>query len=168
MLAVTNLRHSFRHNMARQAKNKPSWEIGLQGAVKEGRRGWSVVNFRGKTRLRLQFPKQGNGASFVPASKFSGAVALLPGSDGQQSDAPSAKTQSKQGTGHRGKREGTWVRIRRDQWPQEWHDAGYVDPVGEPRQRASPKGRLQGNYVLGMYVLPPKAEADPDSVRGRF
>jgi hypothetical protein len=60
MLAVTNLRHSFRHNMPRQAKNKPSWEIGLQGAVKEGRRGWSVVNFRGKTRLRLQFPKQGN------------------------------------------------------------------------------------------------------------
>ena len=46
--------------MPRQAKNKPSWEIGLQGAVKEGRRGWSVVNFRGKTRLRLQFPKQGN------------------------------------------------------------------------------------------------------------
>ena len=46
--------------MPRQAKNKPSWEIGLQGAVKEGRRGWSVVNFRGKTRLRLQFPKQGS------------------------------------------------------------------------------------------------------------
>ena len=34
-MAVTNLGHSFRHNMPRQAKNKPSWEIGLQGAVKE-------------------------------------------------------------------------------------------------------------------------------------
>ena len=46
--------------MPRLAKNKPAWEVGLQGAVKEGRRGWSVVNFRGKTRLRLQFPKQGS------------------------------------------------------------------------------------------------------------
>ena len=46
--------------MPRLAKNKPGWEIGLQAAVKQGRRGWSVVNFRDKTRLRLQFPKQGS------------------------------------------------------------------------------------------------------------
>ncbi len=45
--------------MPRIAKAKPAWEIGLQGAVKQNRRGWSVVNFRGKVRLRLQFPKQG-------------------------------------------------------------------------------------------------------------
>ena len=46
--------------MPHKDKNKPSWEIGLQGAVKENRLGWSFVNFRGKTRLRLQLPKQGN------------------------------------------------------------------------------------------------------------
>ena len=46
--------------MPRLATNKPGWEIGLQGAVKQGRRGWSVVNFRDRTRLRLQFPKQGS------------------------------------------------------------------------------------------------------------
>ena len=46
--------------MPRQVANKQAWEIGLQGAVKAGRRGWSVVNFRGKVRLKLQFPKQGD------------------------------------------------------------------------------------------------------------
>lgn len=45
--------------MPRKQKTKPTWEVGLQGAVREGRRGWSVVNFRGKVRLRLQFPKKG-------------------------------------------------------------------------------------------------------------
>ena len=50
----------FRRIMPRLVINKPAWEVGLQGAVKEGRRGWSVANFRGKTRLRLQFPKQGS------------------------------------------------------------------------------------------------------------
>ena len=44
--------------MPRQKQDKPLWELALQVGVKEGRRGWSVVNFRGKTRLRLQFPKQ--------------------------------------------------------------------------------------------------------------
>ena len=53
--------------MPRLAKNKPGWEVGLQGAVKEGRRGWSVVAFRGKVRLRLQFPKQGSWPSDAQA-----------------------------------------------------------------------------------------------------
>ena len=79
--------------------------------------------------LEAQFPEQGGGASFMPASKLLDAVALLPGNDGEQSDAPSAYTQSKLGTGHRGKFPDTWVRIPRERWPQEWHDAGYTDPV---------------------------------------
>ena len=40
--------------------------------------------------LEAQFPEQGSGASFVTASKFLDAVALLPGNCGEQSDAPSA------------------------------------------------------------------------------
>ena len=69
--------------------------------------------------LEAQFPEQGSGAIFVPVSKLLDAVALLPGNDGEQSDAPSAYTQSKLGTGHRGKFPDTWVRILRERWPQE-------------------------------------------------
>ena len=46
--------------MPRRVDNKQAWEIGLQGAIKTGRRGWSVVNARGKVRLKLQFPTQGD------------------------------------------------------------------------------------------------------------
>ena len=46
--------------MPRQKKNKESWEIGLQDAACAGRRGWSVSEHNGKTRLRLQFPKTGD------------------------------------------------------------------------------------------------------------
>ena len=47
--------------MPRQKQNKKGWEIGLQAAVsKDGkRRGWSVSEHNGRTRLRLQFPKAG-------------------------------------------------------------------------------------------------------------
>ena len=79
--------------------------------------------------LEAQFPDQGSGASFVPASKLLDTVALMPGCAGEQSDAPSAYTQSKLGTGHRGKFPDTWVRLPRERWPQAWIDAGYKDPV---------------------------------------
>jgi len=48
--------------MPRQKQNKRGWEIGLQAAVsKDGkRRGWSVSEHNGRTRLRLQFPKAGD------------------------------------------------------------------------------------------------------------
>ena len=46
--------------MPRQKKNKETWEVGLQGAVSGGRRGWSVSEHNGRTRLRLQFPKTGD------------------------------------------------------------------------------------------------------------
>ncbi|RNC94025.1 MAG: hypothetical protein ED554_00005, partial [Synechococcus sp. YX04-3] len=42
-------------------QNKERWEIGLQAAVSKNgkRRGWSVSEHNGRTRLRLQFPKAG-------------------------------------------------------------------------------------------------------------
>ena len=48
--------------MPRLKQNKRPWEIGLQAAVsKDGkRRGWSVSEHNGRTRLRLQFPKTGD------------------------------------------------------------------------------------------------------------
>merc|ERR1712115_759461 len=51
------------------------------------------------------------------------AYGLMPGHIVQQSDAEQAYTQA----WFRG--EDTWVRLPKDQWPQEWHDKGYVDPV---------------------------------------
>ncbi len=48
--------------MPRQKQNKEAWEIGLQAAVSKSgkRRGWSVSEHNGRTRLRLQFPKTGD------------------------------------------------------------------------------------------------------------
>ena len=48
--------------MPRQKQNKEGWEIGLQAAVSKNgkRRGWSVSEHNGRTRLRLQFPKTGD------------------------------------------------------------------------------------------------------------
>ena len=79
--------------------------------------------------LEAQFPEQGSGASFVPAAKLLDAVALLPGNSGQQSDVPSAYTQSKFGTGHKMKFSDTWVQLPKERWPQAWKGAGYIDPV---------------------------------------
>ena len=47
--------------MPRQKQNKEWWENGLQAAVSKNgkRRGWSVSEHNGRTRLRLQFPKAG-------------------------------------------------------------------------------------------------------------
>ena len=52
--------------------------------------------------LAAEFPEQGSGASMISASKLCDAVAMLPGCDGEQSDATSAYTQSKLGTGMKG------------------------------------------------------------------
>merc|ERR1712115_59382 len=51
------------------------------------------------------------------------AYGLMPGHIVQQSDAEQAYTQA----WFRG--EDTWVRLPKDQWPQEWKDKGYKDPV---------------------------------------
>ena len=47
--------------MPRQKRHKQDWEDGLKRNVNKGgkRRGWSVSEHNGKTRLRLQFPKTG-------------------------------------------------------------------------------------------------------------
>ena len=48
--------------MPRQKRHKQGWEDGLKRNVNKGgkRRGWSVSEHNGKTRLRLQFPKTGD------------------------------------------------------------------------------------------------------------
>ena len=48
--------------MPRQKRHKHDWEDGLKRNVNKGgkRRGWSVSEHNGKTRLRLQFPKTGD------------------------------------------------------------------------------------------------------------
>ena len=59
--------------------------------------------------LAAEFPEQGSGASMTSASELCDAVALLPGCSGEQSDATSAYTQSKLGTGMKGPYIATWV-----------------------------------------------------------
>ena len=51
-------------------------------------------NVRDEFGLAAAFPEQGSGASFATASKLLDVVSLLPGNYGEQSDAPSAYTQS--------------------------------------------------------------------------
>ena len=55
----------------------------------------------------------------ISASKLCDAVALLPGCSGEQSDATSAYTQSKLGTGMKGPYIVTWVEVPRSQWRPE-------------------------------------------------
>ena len=79
--------------------------------------------------LAAEFPDQGSGASFLTASKLCDAVAMLPGNRGEQSDAPSAYTQSKLGTGMKGQYKTTWVEVPESQWPPSRKKAGLVKPV---------------------------------------
>ena len=83
--------------------------------------------------LAAEFPEQGSGASFLSASKLCDAVSLLPNCAGQQSDAPSAYTQSKLGTGMRGAYIVTWVELPRSQWPKSWVAAGHRRPCCQLR-----------------------------------
>ena len=82
--------------------------------------------------LAAEFPDQGSGASFLSASKLCDAVSLLPGNDGEQSDAPSAYTQSRLQTGSRGAYVITWVELPSSQWPESWKGR-YKRPVCELR-----------------------------------
>ena len=69
--------------------------------------------------LAAEFPEQGSGASMISASKLCDAVALLPGCSGEQSDATSAYTQAKLGTGMKGLYIVTWVEVPKSQWRPE-------------------------------------------------
>ena len=95
--------------------------------------------------LAADFPEQGSGASMISASKLCDAVALLPGCSGEQSDATSAYTQSKLGTGMKGAYIVTWVEIPRSQWRKEWIDAGMTRPCCQLRLS------LYGHPMSGKY-----------------
>ena len=95
--------------------------------------------------LAAEFPEQGSGASMISASKLCDAVALLPGCSGEQSDATSAYTQSKLGTGMKGAYIVTWVEIPRSQWRPEWAKAGMTRPVCQLRLS------LYGHPMSGKY-----------------
>jgi hypothetical protein len=95
--------------------------------------------------LAAEFPEQGSGASMISASKLCDAVAMLPGCDGEQSDATSAYTQSKLGTGMKGPYIVTWVEIPRSQWRPEWIKAGMTRPCCQLRLS------LYGHPMSGKY-----------------
>ena len=95
--------------------------------------------------LAAEFPEQGSGASMISASKLCDAVAMLPGCDGEQSDATSAYTQSKLGTGMKGPYIVTWVEIPRSQWRPEWVKAGMQRPCCQLRLS------LYGHPMSGKY-----------------
>jgi len=95
--------------------------------------------------LAAEFPEQGSGASMISASKLCDAVAMLPGCDGEQSDATSAYTQSKLGTGMKGPYIVTWVEIPKSQWRPEWAKAGMTRPCCQLRLS------LYGHPMSGKY-----------------
>ena len=95
--------------------------------------------------LAAEFPEQGSGASMISASKLCDAVAMLPGCSGEQSDATSAYTQSKLGTGMKGSYIVTWVEVPRSQWRHEWVKAGMTRPVCQLRLS------LYGHPMSGKY-----------------
>ena len=66
--------------------------------------------------LAAEFPEQGSGASMISASKLCDAVAMLPGCDGEQSDATSACAQFKLITSMKGLYIVTWVEILTSQF----------------------------------------------------
>ena len=92
-----------------------------------------------------EFPEQGSGASMISASQLCDAVALIPGCSGEQSDATSAYTQSKLGTGMKGAYIVTWVEVPRSQWRPEWVKAGMTRPVCQLRLS------LYGHPMSGKY-----------------
>ena len=68
------------------------------------------------------FPEEGSGASYATASKLLDAVALLPNYSGEQSDAPSACTQSDLYKGLSDEAVvDTWIELPEPQWPTSWH-----------------------------------------------
>ena len=102
--------------------------------------------------LAAEFQEQGSGASMISASKLCDAVAMLPGCDGEQSDATSAYTQSKLGIGMKGPYIVTWVEIPRAQWRPEWIKAGMTRPCYQLRLSLyghPMSGKYWGNHVVG-------------------
>ena len=95
--------------------------------------------------LAAEFPEQGSGASFLSASKLCDATALLPGCSGEQSDATSAYTQSKLGTGMKGPYIVTWVELPRSMWRPEWVKSGMTRPCCQLRLS------LYGHPMSGKY-----------------
>ena len=83
--------------------------------------------------LAAEFPDQGSGASFLTASKLCDAVSMLPGCSGEQSDATSAYTQSKLGTGMQGAYVVTWVELLKSQWRHERIASGMRRPCCQLR-----------------------------------
>ena len=81
----------------------------------------------------------------ISASKLCDAVAMLPGCSGEQSDATSAYTQSKLGTGMKGAYIVTWVELPRSQWRPEWIKAGMHRPCCQLRLS------LYGHPMSGKY-----------------
>ena len=67
--------------------------------------------------IAAELSENKSGASFLTASKLGDAVAMMPGCRGEQSDAPSAYTQSKLGTGMKGVYETTLVELSEERQP---------------------------------------------------
>ncbi len=59
----------------------------------------------------------------MEAGKAADAYGMFPGHAEEMADGESAYTQAKLGG------ETTWIRVPKDQWPEEWIKKGYVDPV---------------------------------------
>ena len=106
-------------------------------------------NVRDEYGLAALFPEQGSGASFATASKLLDAVSLLPGCFGEQSDAPSAYTQS---VLFEGMAESTcpitWVQLPQSQWPPSYHKL-YKETGQQPVCRLLKS--LYGHPVSGLY-----------------
>ena len=71
-------------------------------------------------------------------------MSLFPGNSGQQSDAPSAYTQSRLQTGSKGDYVVTWIELPKSQWPKAW-EGQYERPACELRLS------LYGHPMSGKY-----------------
>ena len=78
-------------------------------------------DIRDSEGFQILFNDGGSGASFANASKLIDAVSLIPGNDGEQSDAPQAYTQCELGAETAGHNTETWIELPRHVWPKHWH-----------------------------------------------
>ena len=101
--------------------------------------------------MNAAFADRGSPASCITASKLD-AVAVLLGSKGKQSDAPSAYTHSKLGTGMKGNTLVTWVRLPYRQWSQKWKSQGRTDPVC-PLRLSGYGHPMRGTYLENQCVV---------------
>ena len=89
------------------------------------------------------FSEQGTSASHMAAAKFLDAIARLPGCKGKDSDAIGAYTQVPLSAIPTATE--TWISLPRSQWPKEWHDLPYQDPVVRLERN------LYGHPLAGLY-----------------